>query len=59
MKNLDELRVHAQRMMDAYPTHKSKIADLYMSAVTKVMQGEDAPNICSLMLTAMLELVGE
>jgi len=59
MKNLDELRVHAQRMMDEYPAHKSRIADLYMSAVTKVMQGEDAPNICSLMLTAMLELVGE
>ena len=59
MKNLDELRVHAQRMMDAYPTHKSKIADLYMSAVTKVMNGDDAPNVCTLILTTMLELVGE
>ena len=59
MKNLDELRVHAQRMMDEYPTHKSGVANLYMSAITKIMNGEDQPEVCTRMLAAMLELVGE
>jgi hypothetical protein len=59
MNNLAELRAQAQRMMNDYPIHKSEIVDLYNSAITKIMNGGNEPDVCTHMLAIMLELVGE
>lgn len=59
MNNLRELRTEMLTLIEKYPNHKRGLEDLYLLAITRIMNGADETTICQLMLNTMLELVNK